>query len=271
MNSPHKCHWRGALVFSLICPRINGWVNNGEAGDLRRYRTHYDIMVMNQLLAGIGSDNGLVLNWRQSIHYLVQRLPNLLTHICVTRPRWFNQSNPSHIPMTSRQSLLWNLCWILYRFYISFNSSDAGNGIFWLWVSILYLLLLWLLKSPEHQQAWYWLCSYWSFFPMTLWHWLQMTDVVFRPRVTICDVRVIINRMRLCSVGGHMLLWKHILVWQMCPTIINNMLFLKIFCPHIDGKCHATKTYVASCNPMFVRMPSACMVNGRPGGHNSNH
>ena len=27
-------------------PWINGWVNNGEAGDLRRYRAHYDVIVM---------------------------------------------------------------------------------------------------------------------------------------------------------------------------------------------------------------------------------
>ena len=30
----------------LICARINGWVNNREAGDLRRYRRHYDVTVM---------------------------------------------------------------------------------------------------------------------------------------------------------------------------------------------------------------------------------
>ena len=34
----HKGRWRGALMFSLICVWINGWVNNGEAGDLRRNR-----------------------------------------------------------------------------------------------------------------------------------------------------------------------------------------------------------------------------------------
>ena len=34
VNSPHKDHWRGALMFVLICAWINGWVNNGEAGDL---------------------------------------------------------------------------------------------------------------------------------------------------------------------------------------------------------------------------------------------
>ena len=35
VNSPHKGLWRGALMFTLICARINGWVNNREAGDLR--------------------------------------------------------------------------------------------------------------------------------------------------------------------------------------------------------------------------------------------
>ena len=44
---PHiKGQWRGALMFSLICIWISGWVNNGEAGDLRRYRAHYDVTVM---------------------------------------------------------------------------------------------------------------------------------------------------------------------------------------------------------------------------------
>ena len=46
VNSPHKGQWRGALVFSLICVFINGWVNNREAGDLRRYRDHYDVIVL---------------------------------------------------------------------------------------------------------------------------------------------------------------------------------------------------------------------------------
>ena len=33
VTSPHKGQWRGALMFSLICVWINGWVNNREAGD----------------------------------------------------------------------------------------------------------------------------------------------------------------------------------------------------------------------------------------------
>ena len=43
VNSPHKGQWRGALMFSLICIWINGWVNNREAGDLRCYRGHYNV------------------------------------------------------------------------------------------------------------------------------------------------------------------------------------------------------------------------------------
>ena len=46
VNSPHKGQWREILMFSLICARINGWVINGEAGDLRRRRAHYDVIVM---------------------------------------------------------------------------------------------------------------------------------------------------------------------------------------------------------------------------------
>ena len=46
VNSPHKGQWRGALMFSLICVGINGWVNNRKAGDLRRHSTNYDVIVM---------------------------------------------------------------------------------------------------------------------------------------------------------------------------------------------------------------------------------
>ena len=30
----------------FICAWINGWVNNGEAGDLRRHHAHYDVTIM---------------------------------------------------------------------------------------------------------------------------------------------------------------------------------------------------------------------------------
>ena len=33
-------------MISLIYAWTDGWVNNRGAGDLRRYRTHYDVTVM---------------------------------------------------------------------------------------------------------------------------------------------------------------------------------------------------------------------------------
>ena len=46
LNSRHKGQWRGALMFSLICGWTSSWANNGDAGDLRRHRTHCDVIVM---------------------------------------------------------------------------------------------------------------------------------------------------------------------------------------------------------------------------------
>ena len=38
-------------VTGEFCAWINGWVNNGEAGDLRHHQTHYDVTVMVTLTA----------------------------------------------------------------------------------------------------------------------------------------------------------------------------------------------------------------------------
>ena len=46
VNSPPKGQWHGALMFSLIWAWINRWVKNREAGNLRRHRAHYDVIVM---------------------------------------------------------------------------------------------------------------------------------------------------------------------------------------------------------------------------------
>ena len=52
VNSPHKGQWRGAFMFSWICV----WINNREAGDLRRYRAHYDVIVMSSRAASLVLD-----------------------------------------------------------------------------------------------------------------------------------------------------------------------------------------------------------------------
>ena len=49
------------LMFSLIRVWINGWVNNREADDLRRYRAHYDVIVMT-------SPGLCIQNYRKSLY-----------------------------------------------------------------------------------------------------------------------------------------------------------------------------------------------------------
>ena len=46
VNSPHTDQWREALMFSSICAWTGSWVNNQDAGDLRRHRAHYDCNVV---------------------------------------------------------------------------------------------------------------------------------------------------------------------------------------------------------------------------------
>ena len=70
-NSPgtslHKGQWRGALMFSLICVWINGCENNREVGDLRRYRGHYDVIVMWNLLMTYFSYQPIAIHSNDSI------------------------------------------------------------------------------------------------------------------------------------------------------------------------------------------------------------
>ena len=81
-NSPHKGLWRWALMFPLICAWKNGWVNNGEAGDLRHRRAHYDINVMNsvrKLSRSHGNVNSLQLGYiSQFAHDTVHIYSSLL-------------------------------------------------------------------------------------------------------------------------------------------------------------------------------------------------
>ena len=46
VDSPQKGQWRGALMFSLICARTNGWANNRDAGNLRRPCAYYDVCML---------------------------------------------------------------------------------------------------------------------------------------------------------------------------------------------------------------------------------
>ena len=87
VNSPHKGQWRGALMFSLICVWINGWVNNREAGDLRRNQAHYDVIVMR-----LQSLNGRLKNSSRLESLDVKTSFLIIYHGDVTRASWHLKS-----------------------------------------------------------------------------------------------------------------------------------------------------------------------------------
>ena len=43
---PSQGQWRRTLMFSWVCAWTNGWVNNRDAGALRRHRAHCDVTGM---------------------------------------------------------------------------------------------------------------------------------------------------------------------------------------------------------------------------------
>ena len=91
VNSPHKGQWSGALMFPLICTRINGWVNNRETGDLRRHRGHYDVTVMHRQTSNIRR----TLVWNKIVdHSDVVGLLQLHVHSRLNAwLQWIGQSN----------------------------------------------------------------------------------------------------------------------------------------------------------------------------------
>ena len=79
VNSPHKGQWWWALVFSLICAWINGWVNKREAGDLRRHCAHYDVILMWCMWYMQYSTAGMTTSHCQVIHIAHNHCLNILT------------------------------------------------------------------------------------------------------------------------------------------------------------------------------------------------
>ena len=76
VNSPDRGQWRGALMFSLMYAWFNVWVNNGDAGGLRRLRDHNDVTVMIEIYFACFQNLELVplndtIEWRCSaVHFL---------------------------------------------------------------------------------------------------------------------------------------------------------------------------------------------------------
>ena len=88
-------HLCGALMFSLICVWINGWVNNHDAGDLRRYRAHYDVTVMLRFNADLPSQSILSGNFaavflKTYLKIIFQRVVFLPASLYHSQILWLN-------------------------------------------------------------------------------------------------------------------------------------------------------------------------------------
>ena len=95
VNSPHKKgQWRGALMFSLICVWMNDWVNNREAGGLRRYPAHYDVIVI-CIITLHQSKNHIKLSRKKRQHKLIagQWCDTVLNTKYGTFPLWPPQTH----------------------------------------------------------------------------------------------------------------------------------------------------------------------------------
>ena len=95
--------------FSLICAWINGWVNNREAGDLRRHCAYYDVIVMpspySRFACTLAAVDSFVLGWMWNVFHV--EVVTLMEHkhrgwnnnnvICLSETRWcFTRENNYH-------------------------------------------------------------------------------------------------------------------------------------------------------------------------------
>ena len=106
VNSPHKGQCRRAVMFSLICTWINAWVNNREAGDWRRHRAHYDVIVMQFVHSGLMNENSVTWNLKlekknikqNSTHHVqITKKANITKFVLILRGSFFwLQTNRSH-------------------------------------------------------------------------------------------------------------------------------------------------------------------------------
>ena len=110
VNSPHKGQWCGTLMFSLISAWINGSANNPEAGDLRRNRAHYDVIVMWQAIVILSLEY-----WFNSNNKTVLLLNWALGAVAVMT---FN----SHVQYI-------NLCWHITGGYTNVCSRHASSHL----------------------------------------------------------------------------------------------------------------------------------------------
>ena len=147
VNSPHKGQWRGALMFSLICVGINDWVNNREAGYLRYYRAHYDVIIM----------------WGYWVCYCGLKI-------------WHKTTFYSTFPISPYFPRFQRTFWNIFVWVMSNNCSLPQACQFWIWIRIpIWAIAMPLLFCNQGDACANKLSTYWQW-----WIWEYMIFIQFK-------------------------------------------------------------------------------------------
>ena len=123
VNSLHKGQWRGALMLSLICAWINVWVNNREAGDLRRQGAHYDVTVM--CLDGfhyIPNDSIFML---KCLH---KEWLNIHIYESIPTTQWYHMGVATHRQLDCLFNSLYRLTSLIFKNILKKGNAKARNA-----------------------------------------------------------------------------------------------------------------------------------------------
>ena len=132
-NSPHKGQRRGALIFSLMCAGINGWVNNRVAVDFRRHSALYDVIAM-YLIVKLEGEYWPFRNVYDIFKIIALKIVNVVQKLCHFRYWYFVRHLYGAFEITYKNILL--IYWTAYIFYICedlwalrFNNLNNSSNI----------------------------------------------------------------------------------------------------------------------------------------------
>ena len=134
VNSPHKGQWRGALMSSLICAWINGWVNNREAADLRRHHTHYvTVMIIPASITHIKKHTDII----EISYYIKCSMQLSCQSICchfyiisICHPRKdLHDTAPTSSIYTFASDSIWNYLWRLTWERLNDDTAISHNTV----------------------------------------------------------------------------------------------------------------------------------------------
>ena len=135
LDSPHKGQRRGALMFSLTCAWTNHWVNIRDAGDLKRYRAHYDITLTGFIFLTA------VLSWHVR-HFVTTWWPEMewqQNEISVEFEMWWKRSLTKK---SGKQNLSQLLCQLLCQLVPTSLARGPWyeNGLHWTTLYSVYII-----------------------------------------------------------------------------------------------------------------------------------